>query len=92
MPVSKIHRRLGVFCKFPVLVIHTPKKIPSVDIDWVPGNRALLAAVESVNRRHILRAQFEVVHRCVADHTSGVRGLRQGRESKNKIATLMKFS
>ena len=90
MPIARIHIR--VFSKFPILVIRTRwrRKLPSVNVDWVPGNRPVLAAVQSVNRSYILRAQFEVIDRCVANHAHWVRGFRQGRESKNKAE--MRFS
>ena len=53
----------------------------SIDVDRVPGDRAVLSAVQSVDDSYVLRAQFEVVNIRIAHHAVGVRGLRQGSKA-----------
>ena len=44
-------------------------------LSQVPGDRTLIAAVERVDRRHVLHAQFEVIRIAVAGHADRVHEL-----------------
>ena len=54
----------------------------SINVDRVPGDRAVLPAIQSVNASYVLRAQLEVVNIRIARHADCVCGLWQGSEAK----------
>ena len=62
-----------------------PRYIPtSFSVDWIPGDRAILAAIEGVEGLHILSTYLEIVHLRIRDDAIGVGGFRERHKATNE--------
>jgi hypothetical protein len=61
--------------------MHASRRRLSVDVDWVPGNSPIFAAVKFIESLDIFPAHLEIEHINIGPHTVRVLGLGKGYET-----------
>ncbi len=68
---------MATACELLASLCMHPNAGSSLGVHWVPGDGALLSAIERVQSGHVFRAQLEVVDVGIGRHALGLRGFRK---------------